>query len=137
MNVVNKYKLLTDRIYRNHTISRYISLSDLYHDMSYHPALSFKSWPWCLGCYLFSWLLDLSCSGTLSSKLQPHVSVDGWWRLLWGNEHGSTEQTSGQTHIQTMPQLPGPDWEKWGLPTVSVYASSCFPLLMTQPLVSP
>lgn len=60
----------------------------------------------------------VSPPGPLPGQLQPHVSVDGWWRILWRDEHGGSEQTSGQADLQTLPELPGPDREERGLSAV-------------------
>lgn len=65
-------------------------------------------------------------AGSLPSQLQSHVPVDGWRWLLRGHEYGGPEQTPGQAHLQTLPQLPVSDWEEWGLPAVSVAIHSCF-----------
>lgn len=57
-------------------------------------------------------------SGALPGLLLPHVPVDGRRRLLRRHEHGGSEQTPGQAHLQALPELPGADREERGLPAV-------------------
>lgn len=56
--------------------------------------------------------------GSLPRQLQPHVAVDGRWRILRRDEHGGSEQTFSQADLQTLPELPGSDREERGLPAV-------------------